>query len=165
MDIAFSYLCGGDPTLELWTAHPTRINATVTPTDNSITINIGNNLGAYTLYIVSANGDLLDSISCSNSTCTFPIPTDKFYFSIYKHNCVPYIYYYDRISNEISGITFTYDAYFKASPFEMNNSVFVDYSGPVIVKPNNRLFIKNGSEGINISRDFKCEKGAIFEVK
>lgn len=165
LDIAFSYLCGGDPTLELWTAHPTRINATVTPTDNSITINIGNNLGAYTLYIVSANGDLLDSISCSNSTCTFPIPTDKFYFSIYKHNCVPYIYYYDRISNEISGITFTYDAYFKASPFEMNNSVFVDYSGPVIVKPNNRLFIKNGSEGINISRDFKCEKGAIFEVK
>ena len=160
-DIAFAYLCGGDPTLELWTAHPTRFNATVTPTDNSITINIGNNLGAYTLNVVSVNGDLLDSISCSNSTYTFPIPADKFYFSINKHNCVPYVYYYDRITNEISGVAFTYDAYFEASPIEINNN----NASPVIVKPYNRLHIKNGDNGVYIDSFFKCEKGAMLEIK
>ena len=160
-DHALSYLCGGDPTLELWTAHPTRFNATVTPTDNSITINIGNNLGAYTLNVVSVNGDLLNSISCSNSTYTFPIPADKFYFSINKHNCVPYVYYYDRITNEISGVAFTYDAYFEASPIEINNN----NASPVIVKPYNRLHIKNGDNGVYIDSFFKCEKGAMLEIK
>jgi len=164
-DIAFAYLCGGDPTLELWTAYPTRINATVTPAVNSITVNTESNLTGYSLNIVSVNGDLLDSIYCSSSTCTFSIPADKFYFSINKHNYVPYVYYYDRITNEISNVTFTYNAYYRASPFEMNNGIYVDYSGPVVIKPYSRLYIKNGSEGVFIYRDFKCEKGAIFEVK
>ena len=163
VDIAYAYLCGGDPTLELWTDHPTRINATVTPTDDSITVNTNSNLGDYTLNIVSIDGELLNSISCSSSTYTFPKPADQFFFSIDKHNYVPYVYYYDCITNEIADVTFTCDAYFEASPFEMNNGS--NQYGPVIVKPYNQLLIKNSSEGVRIFYDFYCEKGAIFEVK
>ena len=35
----------------------------------------------------------------------------------------------------------------------------------VIVKPFNRVHIKNGNDGVYIESNFKCEKGATFEVK
>lgn len=164
-DNAFAYLCGGDPTLELWTDSPTRIDATVTSANDSITVNIGSNLGCYTLNVVSVNGDLISSTSCSNLTHTFPIPADQFFFSIDKHNYVPYVLYYDRTTNEITDVTFTYNAYFEASPLMMNSNTYINYSGPVIVKPFNRVHIKNGNDGVYIDSNFKCEKGAIFEVK
>ena len=160
---AFAYLCGGDPTLELWTDSPSRIGATVTSANGLITVNTGSNLGNYTLNIVSINGDLLNSIPCSTTTKTFSIPADQILFSIDKHDYVPYVYYYDRITNDIANVIFTYNACFEATPFDMNNNN--NNYGPVIVKPFNSLHIKNGSDGVLIESNFKCEKGAIFEVK
>lgn len=160
-DNAFSYLCGGDPTLEIWTATPTRCEATVSFENGYATINTGGNLGNYTLNIVSVNGDLLNSISCSTPTYTFPIPADQFFFSIDKHNYVPYVCYYDRISTDICDVDFSFNAFFEASPIEINNNCY----GPVTVEPNNLLHIKNNSEGVYIVTGFKCRKGATLKVE
>ena len=114
-------------------------------------------MGDYTINIVSIGGELLNTIPCTSNTCTFPIPADKFLFSINKHNYVPYVMYYDRVSNDIQDITFTFDGYFEASP--------IDISSDVVIKAGHKLHIKNGSEGVWVFPGFECEKGAVLEIE
>lgn len=152
---ALSYICGGDPTLEIWTDSPIRTGATVTSGNGYITINTESGLGNYTVNISSIDGELLSTIHCSTSTCTFPIPANRFLFSIDKHNRIPYVMYYDTISDEISDVTFSFNAILKASPLLIKT-----YDKEVVVKDGNTLQIELGSGGVEIEEIFEVEKGA-----
>lgn len=171
---AYSYICGGDPSLELWTDVPCSIsNVSVTSNNGFITVNTGLS-GGYYIAIASENGDCLGKINCSTSTCSFPIPAGKFYFAINKHNYRPYVIYYDAESEYIQDVVFNYDAYYESTPSYLNqyeplligNGVTAEIEGgDVIVKNGHKLIVKNGPGGVFIDAGFKCEKGAIFEVK
>lgn len=163
---AYSYICGGDPSLELWTATPQTMNVDWSVGNGQVTINT-NLTGDYYITVASENGNLLEKDTCSNSsTYTVPIPSnhDKFYIAVNKHNYYPYIIFFDTISEEIIDKTFDYDAYYSASPVEIF-SMPPTFNEEVVVKSGHKLSIKNGSEGVNILENFECEKGARFEIK
>lgn len=165
-DIAFSSICGGDPTLEIWTSTPQSIgNVELTTNNGSITINTGT-LGNCTISIVSMNGDLLQKSTLSGSSYTFVQPADKFYICVNKHNYYPKIIYYDSVSNSIVNTKFDYDAYYLGTPLEMHiEAASNDEDEGVVVKSGNKLCIKNGSGGVTIQDGFECEQGAVFEIK
>ena len=162
---AYSYICSGDPSLELWTATPQPINMDWYVENGNITINT-NLTGNYSITIVSEDGEMLDCINCSNSISIVPIPNDydQFYIMVHKHNYLPHIIYFDTISEEIIDKTFDYDAYYSASPMNIF-AMPPTYNEKVIVKSGNKLVIKNGNQGVKIRNNFECEKGAVFEVK
>ena len=171
---AFSYICGGDPSLEIWTSYPASPqNVSVTSANGYITVNTGVT-GNYYIAIASGDGQRIDSIGCSSPTCTFPIPnTGKFFFAINKPCYRPYVIYYDSESEYIQNVVFNYDAYYVCTPcynndyfpLEIGEGISATSPGEVIVKSGRKLVIKNGPGGVYIDTGFLCEKGAVFEVK
>ena len=164
-DSPFCYLCGGDPSLELWTSTPQFMSADLTANNGYITIST-NLTGSYNVSIASETGERLDSISYSSSTCTFPIPANKFWIAINKHNFFPYIIYYDSVTNSIVNKRFTYDAYYTATPLDVTaEATFNDEDEGTIVRSGNKLSLKLGSGGVVINEEFECERGAELEIK
>ena len=164
-DTPFCYICGGDPSLELWTATPQNMDVDWTINNGYMTVHT-NLTGSYYVTIASMNGERLDSIACSNNTCTFPIPTnlDTFFIAVNKHNYYPHIIRYDSVESEIANITFDEDAYFTASPLDIICNDPATEEG-TIIKSGHKVGIKNGNGGVKIWDNFKCEIGARFEVK
>ncbi len=164
-DNPFCYLCGGDPSLEIWTAEPSTITAYYSESNGYMTVstNLSSN---YYISIVSMDGERLDSIPCSSNICSFQIPSDKFFMVINKHNYFPKILYYDSISTSIVNMRFDYDAYYSATPLDIHTEAAqFDEDEGTIVKSGSKLVIKNGSGGVTINVDFECEAGAVFEIK
>lgn len=166
IDNAYSYICGGDPALELWTAAPQSIgNVDFSCNNGIITISTGLSDGYY-ISVVTNDGAQVNTIQTTGSTCTFAKPTGNFYVAINKHNYFPYIIYYDTESDYIQNVTFNYDAYYNHSPLDIGFSVTAAVnSGNVIVKSGKKLIVKKGSGDVYIDSGFKCEKGAAFEIK
>lgn len=164
-DNPFCYLCGGDPSLEIWTSTPLSMTADLTVNNGYITVNT-NLAGNYYISIVSVNGERLDSIPCSSSTCTFPAPADKFWIAVNKHNYYPYIIYYDSVTHSIVNMRFNYDAYYTATPLDIHTEATInDEDEGTIVRSGNKLSLKKGSGGVIIYEQFECESGARFEIK
>lgn len=166
VDNAFSYICGGDPSLEIWTAHPQRIeDVEISTTNSSITLNTGLS-GNYSVIIVSEEGERLDSIAVNNSVCSITKPAGNCFLAINKHNYYPYIIYFNVEDDYIQNRTFTYSAYYETSPLEIGYGVSAEVpDGDVIVKKNHKLTINKGNGGVLIDYGFECEKGAALEVK
>ena len=102
VDNAYAYICGGDPTLELWTAEPQSIENVDLSSDNNGNITLYTGLsGDYYISLVSDNAELIDTIHVSGSPCTFAKPTGNFFIAVNKHNYFPYIIYYDTESDYI----------------------------------------------------------------
>ena len=167
VDNAYAYICGGDPTLELWTAEPQSIGNVDLSSDNNGNITLYTGLsGDYYISLVSDNAELIDNIHVSGSPCTFAKPTGNFFIAVNKHNYFPYIIYYDTESDYIQDVVFFYDAYYNNTPLEIGNDVTYDENyGDVIVKSGKKLIIKKGTGGVVFVNGFKCEKGAKLEVK
>lgn len=166
IDNAYSYICGGDPTLELWTAVPQTIgDVSFSCNNGDVTVNTGLS-GSYYLSVVTAEGEQVDTINVTGSTCTFALPTGNFYIAINKHNFYPYVIYYDTESDYIQNMTFYYDAYYNNSPLDIGYQISSETSyGNVVVKAGKKLIVKKGSDNVHIEQGFKCEKGAVFEIK
>lgn len=164
-DNPFCYLCGGDPTLEIWTAVPSLIDADVNFSNGSAVVTT-NLTGDYYISVVSIDGERLDSISCTSSNCAIPVTNSKFFIVINKHNYFPRIIYIDTESTSIVNMRFNYDAYYTATPLSIfTEPAQTDDEEGTIVKSGNKLVIKKGSQGVNIQEDFNCEEGAVFEIK
>ena len=165
-DNALSYICGGDPALELWTGTPQSfgdVNLTESNGNITITTQYG---GIYDINVVDENGNLLFSYTATNNTKNFPKPSGNFYLGLNKHNYIPHIIYYNEDAEYIQKVTFNYDAYYHHTPLEIGDGVTADVEdGPVIVEDGYKLIIQNGTGGISIIAGFKCEKGGTFEVK
>ena len=165
-DNALSYICGGDPALELWTGTPQSfgdVNLTESNGNITITTQYG---GIYDINVVDENGNLLFSYTATNNTKNFPKPSGNFYLGLNKHNYIPHIIYFNEDAEYIQKVTFNYDAYYHHTPLEIGDGVTADVEdGPVIVEDGYKLIIQNGTGGISIIAGFKCEKGGTFEVK
>jgi hypothetical protein len=166
-DNALTYICGGDPALELWTATPQTFgDVTLTESNGSITITTGYN-GSYEVNVVNESGDLLNKYSvASGNTCTFSKPSGNFYVGINKHNFIPHVIYYNTDAEFIQNVTFNFDGYYHHTPLDIGNGITTEVSyGPVVVEDGSKLIIENGTGGVYIDAGFSCKKGGIFEIK
>ncbi len=165
-DVAYSYIVGGDPSLEIWTHTPYNIgDVNLTESNGMITIDTGLS-GGSNVSISSIDGDLIQTLSPSGNTCTFSKPANQFYVSVYKHNYFPKIIYYDSVTTSIVNKRFDYDAYYMATPLDVHteDATFDEDEG-TIVRTGSKLVLKKGSGGVIIHQDFECEKGATLKIE
>ena len=164
IDNAFCYLCGGDPTLEIWTDMPQPFSNVQLTTNGNITINPG--INSYTISLVSKGGELIQRLFSANNSCTFSPPSTNFYIVINKHNYFPYIIYYDMISNYIQNKTIDYDAYYINSPITAGYNVTTSETfGDVIIKDGAKMNIKVGSGGVTLKSGFECQAGGSLVIE
>ena len=163
-DNAFCYLCGGDPTLEIWTDTPQTLSNVQLTSNGNITINPG--INNYTISLVSKGGELIQRLLSANNSCTFTPPSADFYIVINKHNYFPYIIYYDTSSNYIQNKTIDYDAYYRNSPIIAGyDATTSETFGDVIIKDGAKMDIKVGSGGVTLKNGFECQIGGSLVVE
>lgn len=164
-DNALCYLLGGDPTLELWTAVPQRIN--------DVSIQMGTSQVNFTTSINNSfYGSVVheDGTNLQNTAYmgygTFLKPYFNFYFTVNCHNWYPHITYVNLTSEEIEATVFDYDGYSYVTPLAIRGGYAANDDDSVVrVKSGNKLIIQNGSGGVIIEDSFECEEGAVFEIK
>ena len=159
---AYSYLLGGDPTLEVWTAPAQEFNDSLLFVFDDV-LYTGAENEFYNINIISLEGELLQTIPITSWYTSLPV-TSPCYISLTKHNYIPRVYYYDPVSNYIQNKTFTENALYANGPLAIGSSVTNSIpQGEVVVKSGNTLKIYNKA-GVTIPSGFKCEKGATFIV-
>lgn len=162
---AFRYLLGGDPSLEIWTATPSKLsNIALTTSSNYISISTSG-IDDCRIAIVSADGELTDLVQSNNSNFIYPIPLENCYFVINKHDYIPYIIKYDVSSSYIQNEIIDYDAYYTNTPLSIGYNVDSGHPyGNVIVKAGHTLSIKRNAE-IILNGGFSVEKGATLVIQ
>ncbi len=163
---ALSYLCGGDPTLELWTGEPQMFSEVkLVRIGSSLTISSPAFVAGDKISIVSADGELVQKLTMSGTSCTFSPPASNFYITVNRHNYYPYIVYCSS-DNYIQNETIESNYNYHASPLSIGYDVTTDKPyGNVMVKSGANLSIQNGSGGVTIKSGFECEKGAMLIVE
>ena len=157
---AYSYLCGGDPTLEIWTdSSMTFGDISLNRNNSSMAISIPSLFSTCTVSVISELGELIGNYEMTSSSCTIPIPSGNFYLSVHKHNYYPFVVFcsaYPYIQNK----TFDINAYYDYSPLMVGYDVTTsEQYGDVTINPKSRLIINNGSNGVSIKNGFECKKG------
>lgn len=164
----YSTVCGGDPTLELWTAEPQRFKGIrINYVNDYLNIRTGNVYGC-DIFISSMDGELIDSFHVAANEQTFPMPSmQKFYISIKKHNYIPYVVLFDKEKDYIQHQVMDYNVFYFQSPFAMGESVTMEQEddGPVVVKNGSDLRIKLGNGGVLLNYNTEIEKGATLVIK
>jgi len=96
---AHSFLCGGDPSLEIWTGTPAHFtDVTLATSGNTMTVSYPS-VYACTVCVVSESGELLIKKGLLGSSCSFTMPSGNFYVVVNKHNYYPYITLYNNVMN------------------------------------------------------------------
>jgi len=164
-DNAYVYLCGGDPSLEIWTSTPSVFtNVNLTKSDGLITISSPTFCPADVISVVSEGGELIDTYIMVGNTCTFTIPSDDFYIVVNRHNYYPFNIYCST-SNHIQNKTFSSDAYYDAYSMNIGYDVTEEETyGNVVINPGAKLLIKNRSQ-VNIKNGFECKIGGELLVE
>lgn len=162
---AFSYICGGDPTLEIWTTNPEQIGfVSIIPNGNSMTISTNSTFNK--VYLVSEDGEFLEEVNLYGGSATFVKPEENFFIAVNRQNHIPYIVYCNTGSNYIQNTSFDYDAIYTGSPLQIGYDVTTDQTnGNVYVNAGNKLEIKNGYGGVLIKNGFECKKGATLNIE
>lgn len=163
---AMSYLCGGDPSLRMWTSNPHEFNnITLTKSGGNISVYSSSFNSDGHISIVSETGDLINKYSISGNSCTFTYPSGNFYMVVNKHNYIPYIKYFvtsgyiqnESISNNIS---------YSVSPLYIGRDVTTQKSfGDVIINNGAKLTIYNGTGGVTIPNGFECKSGGELSIE
>ena len=166
---AYSFLCGGDPALEIWTDYPHSISSSDISfsQSNGIMALSVSCLSHYSLSIVSESGNCLDRIAANGQSCSFPIPSGNFYAVVNCHNYYPYILYFSS-SNYIQNETIFANSYYNynGTPLIIGYDVTTGMSyGNVNLKSGSKVSIQNGTGGVVISNGFECEKGAELTIQ
>ena len=166
-DYALSSVCGGDPALELWTDTPQDFgDVKISASGGNVAVTT-DYTGDYEVNVVSEAGEFICTQSVlAGNTCTFTRPSGNFYVGVKKHNFLPHIIYFNVDAEAIQNVTFDHDAYYHNTPLLVGYGVTADWEdGEVVVKKGSKLIIKNGPGGVTFDYGFKCEKGAVLEVK
>lgn len=165
IDNAFSYICGGDPTLEIWTGDPLPpiSDVYISSTGNSVTVNTGL-VNGYYICVADTNGVLVDKSWVSGHSYTFTKPDNIFYFSIIKQGHIPFVVYCDSETDALSDVEITDNRYYDNTPFAAGEGVGTEI-GDVILEEGSALFIQKGSGGVLLDEGFKCNKGARLIIK
>ncbi len=160
---AYSYLLGGDPTLEIWTAPAQEFNDSLLFVFDEL-LYTGTDDAEYNVHLISDDGELMLSMrsECGNYI-ELPI-IGPCYVALEEHDYIPRVYYYDPVSDYIQNITFTENALYSNGPLTIGRNVTnTEPEGDVLIKSGTSLRIYNKA-GVTISNGFKCEKGAYFKV-
>ncbi|MCR5198231.1 MAG: hypothetical protein K6D55_05500 [Prevotella sp.] len=158
---AYCSICGGDPTLEIWTGTPQSYDDVVlSKNGSSITISSPSFSSNDKVSIVSSSGELIQKSTMSGTSCTFTPPTSNFYVAVSRHNYYPYTVYCS-LDNYMQNETIETDSYYYASPLNIGYDVTTAKpNGNVTVKSGTKLTIQNGSGGVTIKNGFECENGS-----
>lgn len=161
IDNAFCYICGGDPTLEIWTGEINDFTHPSLSLDSIGNIVIDANVTGFSASVVSAPGELLELHYTDSNSMTIPRPASNVWVALNKHNNIPYILYINLEDHIIQDKLFSDNVYFLSS-----NSISVGSditneqpTGSVQVLPNGRLTI-NSSGDVMIKNDFEVTLGA-----
>lgn len=161
---AYCYICGGDPSLEIWTGESRTFNINISNVSNGLLINTQDVTNTQ-IAVVLEDGEVFDLKNISGNSVILDNLPPQCYISINKHNYHPYIIYYDEDSDYIQNMTINNYAYYANGSLSVGNHVQQSLPhGDVIVKDGGTLDIRLGGDVI-ISSGFECEKGGVFIVR
>lgn len=164
-DLALVYICGGDPSLELWTDTPRVLaNVLVSTVSDSLIIST-NEIDTFSVSIVSEAGELIEVRPVVNGLFSDTMPTDNTFYVINRHNYVPCIIKFDSQTHIIQNTSFDFDAYYTGAPLSVGYDITdtINY-GNVIVKSGHKLTIER-RQNVTIKNGFSVEPGATFQIK
>lgn len=162
----YSTVCGGDPSLELWTAEPQKFKRIkINYFNDSLYVRTGN-VNECDISMSSMDGDLLGSFHATTNELSFPMPSQqKFYLSVKKHNHIPYIVLFDKETEELLSVDIDYNVFYFHSPFEMREGDYSVGDGYTTVKNGSTMWVKLGNGGVRLDLKTKVEKGASLVIK
>lgn len=161
---AYTYVCGCDPTLNIWTQVPQEM--TGIQFDFTAGLNVtSTQISQFSTSVVSEDGDLLDYDKAMYNVTTCYYPYGSYYIVVNKQNYLPYIYHQGTNYNFIQNIVFQEDATYIATPFRIGYDIIPSLTyGNVVVEDGAKLKIKLGSGGLLIKNGFSVEAGGQFIV-
>ena len=162
---AVQYLCGGDPSLEIWTKQSDSFeNISISNLGNTITID-SDTINSYTINIVSEDGELLNSYNVSGTSSVISAPNSNCYIVLNKKGYAPYVINVNAEDNYIQNNAFSDCTIYINTPIEVGYDVTTTKPyGNVSIEPGGHVILKKG-QGVTISNGFECKSGAILEIK
>lgn len=162
---AVQYLCGGDPSLEIWTKQSDSFeNISISNLGNTITID-SDTINSYTINIVSEDGELLNSYNVSGTSSVISAPNSNCYIVLNKKGYAPYVINVNVEDNYIQNNAFSDCTIYINSPIEVGYDITTTKPyGNVSIEPGGHVILKKG-QGVTISNGFECKSGAILEIK
>lgn len=165
IDNAQTFLCLGDPTLEIWTGIQSSFQSVNYSVSTGSTSIISTTTSGFKVTIVSENGELLGKYDSSGTNCTFPTPSCSCTIMLDKHNYIPYLIHYNTESTYIQNETISNSRIYVGTPLDIGEDVNEDEEyGDVTLTPNAKVYINKGN-GVFIKNGFECELGAVLEIK
>ena len=162
---ACSYICGGDPSLEIWTSQPRLFQDVSCEIVSDSVILCSASIQDYMVSVVSDEGDCLACYKAIDGVCSFVKPTGNYYISILKHDYLPYVLYFNFDSDIIQNRQIKYNECYFRSPMDVGYDVSNNLPfGNVIVKSGGSLKIRN-TNGTTIKNGFICEEGATMKIE
>lgn len=167
---AYTILCGGDPTLRLWTGGPHALLSSdvrvLSWSDAYLSLFVAP-ITDYDISIVSEMGELVDRLSYCGHHEFFAIPPGNFYVVINKCDYFPYIMYFSSDGYIQNKTVYANSCYYcKSTPLSIGYDVDPDNEyGNVTVKKGSKLSIQNGPGGVTITNGFECENGAELTIE
>lgn len=160
---AFCYVCGGDPSLEIFT-QPTKTfdNVTISKNGNSLKLKVGS-LKGFSVSVVSSEGTLIGVYSTQSNVINLSnIPSDA-HLVLNKHNYVPYDVpnntLYIQNENVLDDKSYTSDRIevgYDVTTTKQYGNVTIKNGGSLTLKANYETLLKDG---------FECENGAELIIK
>ena len=162
---AVQYLCGGDPSLEIWTKQSDSFeNISISNLGNTITID-SDIINSYTINIVSEDGELLNSYNVSGTSSVISVPNYNCYIILSKKGYAPYVINVNAEDNYIQNTAFSDYTIYINSPIAVGYDVTTTKPyGNVSIEPGGHVILKKG-QGVTINNGFECKSGAILEIK
>ena len=163
---AFLYICGGDPSLEIWCNRSEPFESVEIEKIGNTFYFDANSISGYTVSFVSNSGELLSSSYVAGSSTYESVPTTDCYVAFSKNGYTPYVVYLNCSDNYIQNVAFS-----DCHKVYLNTPVYVGYDvtssspyGNVTVENGGKLIIFKG-DGVSIENGFECKKGGIIEIK
>ncbi len=167
-DNAFCYICGNDPSLEIWTKRPQIFKkVTASNQNNELKIYV-DAVSDYMVSVVSKDGELrYKKMTKSNSITLSDYNTDDIIY-LNKQNYIPFKI---ETQNSQPNTVYIQNRIFNGSETINGDIIEVGYDvtssipyGNVIINNDANLRLKSTSETI-IKNGFECQKGATFIVE
>ena len=166
IDNALSFICGGDPSLEIWTGRQKCFqNVKCSLSSNNILSITLDGANGYRVNVVSENGVLIGKYEATGNQCSIPEPNQNCDILIDRHNYIPYLIHFDYDSNYIQDESIEGHAVYSATPINVGYDVTeTKQYGNVVIQPQAKVLINKGN-GVCIKDGFECKLGAELTIE
>lgn len=158
---ALASICGGDPTLEIWTGAPIAItDVSLAKSGNNLVVSSPSFINGVKICVVSEYGELINKEDITGNIFITTMPMGNYYIVINRHNCYPHIIYCSN-TGYMQNETLTNSSFYYASPLYIGYDVTLEKPyGNVVIETGAKLSIQNGTYGVTIKNGFECKLGA-----